>query len=50
MRSGEATAAFLLNALEVDAVVRAAQAGLVLPQKSTYFYPKVYTGLVIRPF
>jgi uncharacterized protein (DUF1015 family) len=50
VRSGEATAAFLLNALKVDAVVRAAQAGLVLPQKSTYFYPKVYTGLVIRPF
>jgi len=50
VKAGEATAAFLLNPLNVESVVRAAQAGLVLPQKSTYFYPKVYTGLVIRPF
>ena len=48
--SGEAAAAFLLNPLPVEAVVRAARAGLRLPQKSTYFYPKVFTGLVIRPF
>ncbi|MCI0568119.1 MAG: DUF1015 domain-containing protein [Acidobacteria bacterium] len=50
VRSAEARAAFLLNPLKVEAVVRAAQRGLRLPQKSTYFYPKVYTGLVIRPF
>jgi uncharacterized protein (DUF1015 family) len=49
-RSGEAQAAFLLNPLRTESVVRAAQAGIRLPQKSTYFYPKVYTGLVIRPF
>jgi len=48
--SGEAAAAFLLNPLRMEAVVRAARAGLRLPQKSTYFYPKVFTGLVIRPF
>jgi len=50
VRAAEAKAAFLLNPLNVEAVVRAAQAGLRLPQKSTYFYPKVYTGLVIRTF
>ena len=50
VRSGEARAAFLLNPLKVESVIRAAQAGRRLPQKSTYFYPKVYTGLVIRPF
>jgi len=48
--SGEAAAAFLMNPLRMEAVVRAARAGLRLPQKSTYFYPKVFTGLVIRPF
>ena len=50
VRASEAKAAFLLNPLKVEAVVRAAQRGLRLPQKSTYFYPKVYTGLVIRTF
>jgi uncharacterized protein (DUF1015 family) len=50
VRAAEAKAAFLLNPLKVEAVVRAAQRGLRLPQKSTYFYPKVYTGLVIRTF
>jgi uncharacterized protein (DUF1015 family) len=50
VRSGESRAAFLLNPLPIESVVRAAQKGLRLPQKSTYFYPKVFTGLVIRPF
>ena len=48
--AAQAKAAFLLNPLRVEAVVRAAQGGHRLPQKSTYFYPKVYTGLVIRTF
>jgi uncharacterized protein (DUF1015 family) len=50
VRQGEAAAAFLLNPLRIDAVIRAARSGLRLPQKSTYFFPKVFTGLVIRPF
>ena len=50
VRSGEVAAAFLLNPLRVDSVVRAAREGLRLPQKSTFFYPKVFTGLAIRPF
>jgi uncharacterized protein (DUF1015 family) len=50
VQSGEAAAAFLMNPLQVESVVRAARAGLRLPQKSTYFYPKVFTGLAIRPF
>ncbi len=48
--AGEAAAAFLLRPLDVEVVVRAARAGLRLPQKSTYFYPKLLTGLVLRPF
>ncbi len=50
VESGEAAAAFLLNPLSVESVVQAARAGARLPQKSTYFYPKVLTGLVIRAF
>jgi len=50
VQAGEAAAAFLLKPMSVDAVVRAARNGVRLPQKSTYFYPKLLTGLVIRPF
>jgi uncharacterized protein (DUF1015 family) len=50
VRNGDAVAAFILpptNALRIRQVVRR---GDLLPQKSTYFYPKPRTGLVIRPF
>jgi uncharacterized protein (DUF1015 family) len=50
VETGEAAAAFLLRPLDVKAVIEAARAGLRLPQKSTYFYPKLLTGLVLRPF
>ncbi len=38
---------FLLNPTPLQSVVEASLAGEVLPQKSTYFYPKVPTGLVL---
>ena len=44
-----ADAAFLLEATPVSAVLDVAAAGGVMPQKSTYFYPKALTGLVINP-
>ncbi len=44
-----ADAAFLLAPTPVEAVVNAAAEGDVMPQKSTYFYPKALTGLVINP-
>ncbi|GIU73612.1 MAG: hypothetical protein KatS3mg004_0699 [Bryobacteraceae bacterium] len=47
VRSGRAQAAFLLEDLPVQNLARAAFAGLVLPQKSTYFYPKLGSGLVM---
>jgi uncharacterized protein (DUF1015 family) len=50
VRSGDAVAAFILpatNALRIRDVVGR---GDRLPQKSTYFYPKPRTGLVIRTF
>jgi uncharacterized protein (DUF1015 family) len=47
VRSGKAQIAFLLEDLLVDGLARAAFAGEVLPQKSTYFYPKLGSGLVM---
>jgi uncharacterized protein (DUF1015 family) len=45
--SGEVQAAFLMNATKVHQVLEACEAGFVLPQKSTYFQPKLATGLVM---
>jgi uncharacterized protein (DUF1015 family) len=45
--SSEVQAAFLMNATKVDQVLDACEAGFVLPQKSTYFQPKLATGLVM---
>jgi hypothetical protein len=42
-------AAFLLEATPVADVLAVAAAGGVMPQKSTYFYPKALSGLVINP-
>jgi uncharacterized protein (DUF1015 family) len=42
-------AAFLLEATPVAAIEAVARDGDVMPQKSTYFYPKALTGLVINP-
>lgn len=44
-----ADAAFLLEPTPVDSVLAVARSGAVMPQKSTYFYPKALTGLVINP-
>jgi len=44
-----ADAAFLLDPTPVAEIVAVAAAGDVMPQKSTYFYPKPLTGFVINP-
>jgi uncharacterized protein (DUF1015 family) len=44
----DAACAFLLNATPVAQVLDVADAGGRMPQKSTYFYPKLPTGLVMR--
>lgn len=49
VRSGEAQAALLLNATRVRQVCAVAEADDQMPQKSTYFYPKLMTGLVMNP-
>ncbi len=48
VRNGRAAAAVLLNPTKVRDVFAVADAGEVMPPKSTYFVPKVPSGLVIR--
>jgi uncharacterized protein (DUF1015 family) len=48
-RVDAADAAFLLDPTPVDDIVAVARDGDVMPQKSTFFYPKPLTGLVINP-
>ncbi len=45
---GEVRGAFLLNATPVNQVLAVADVGGRMPQKSTYFYPKLPTGLVMN--
>ena len=45
---GEGDVLFLMNATPVRDVRAVAEAGHVMPQKSTFFYPKVWTGLAIH--
>ena len=47
--AGAAQAAFLLRPPAVSDVVAVAEAGQVMPQKSTYFYPKPASGIVFNP-
>ena len=48
VREGNGTAALYLNPLSPDDVFRVTGAGEVMPQKSTFFYPKISTGMVFR--
>ena len=47
--SGEAPLALFLNSPRVEQVQAVAMAGERMPQKSTFFFPKVLSGLVISP-
>ena len=47
--SGTAAAAFLLSPPTVYDVEKVSDAGATMPEKSTYFYPKLQTGLLINP-
>lgn len=49
VREHGAQIAFLLEDLPVDAVARVSFSGVCLPQKSTFFYPKLGSGLVLYP-
>jgi len=45
--AGEVQAAFFMNPTKVEEILAVCEAGFVLPQKSTYFHPKLATGLVM---
>jgi uncharacterized protein (DUF1015 family) len=47
--SNEFQLAFLLNPIEISSILAVADAGDRMPQKSTYFYPKPPTGMVMNP-
>ena len=48
VKTGTAQAAFLLGRPTVDEIKDVSLAGDVMPQKSTFFYPKLLSGLVLR--
>ena len=44
----DADACFIINPTRIDEIAAVARAGEKMPQKSTYFYPKLTTGLVMN--
>ncbi|MEN8181215.1 MAG: DUF1015 domain-containing protein [Myxococcota bacterium] len=48
VRAGLGAVALYLNAQSPDDVFRVTAAGELMPQKSTFFYPKLPTGMVFR--
>jgi len=46
---GDAAAAFLLRPTRIEDVWAVARRGETMPQKSTYFYPKLTSGLLFHP-
>jgi uncharacterized protein (DUF1015 family) len=49
VESGQADAAFILRGTPIDQVREVAAVGETMPPKSTFFYPKIPTGLLINP-
>jgi uncharacterized protein (DUF1015 family) len=47
--AGEAGVAYLLRPTRIEDVFAYARRGEVLPQKTTYFYPKLVSGLLFHP-
>jgi hypothetical protein len=47
---GQSPAAFFLPPTHVDRIRAVIERGDTMPEKSTYFWPKPRTGIVIRPF
>ena len=48
LKSKKAPLAFVMNVMPVGRVMEIVGAGIRMPRKSTYFYPKIITGLVLR--
>jgi len=49
VKAGDYEAGFFVNPTRIEQVQEVASAGLIMPHKATYFYPKVGSGLVIYP-
>ena len=49
VKEGADRVALLMNPTPVEQVLEVAMAGQTMPQKSTYFYPKMATGFVLNP-
>ena len=49
VREGEAEVAYLMRPTRIEDVFAFARRGEVLPQKTTYFFPKLITGLLFHP-
>ena len=50
MGTGEYQACFLVKAPSVEQVMAVSDSGLKMPQKSTYFYPKIWSGTLMCLF
>jgi uncharacterized protein (DUF1015 family) len=49
VRSGDAAVAYILRPTRIEDVFAYARRGEVLPQKTTYFFPKLISGLLFHP-
>ena len=49
VKSGACEVAFLVNPTRIEQVRDVVAQGEVMPQKSTYFFPKLLSGLVVNP-
>jgi len=50
VEEGEFQAAFFTRSTNINEIKAIAESGEMMPQKSTCFYPKVYSGLIIYKF
>ncbi|MDO5479994.1 MAG: DUF1015 domain-containing protein, partial [Clostridia bacterium] len=50
VKNKEAQCAFLINPTKVSEIREVALENEKMPQKSTYFWPKLVTGIVINKF
>ncbi len=49
LNDGVVNAVFFMNPTKIEDVIKIASQNLRMPQKSTFFYPKLITGLTINP-
>ncbi len=49
VESGKVQVGFVVKPTTVEQVLAVSETGEVMPQKSTFFYPKIMTGLVFNP-